>query len=52
LPLIDETDVAHVERAAFRGGWLWFRDDRYHLDLDVVGRDQIQMSGPGGLPGR
>ena len=48
---IDGTDVARLERAAFRGGWLWLNGDHYYLDLDVgTGWDNIQVSGPGDLP--
>jgi hypothetical protein len=44
---IDGTEVAFLDRATFRGGWLSRSDDTYYLDVDVGQRDHIQISWPG-----
>lgn len=44
---VDGAVVARLERATFRGGWLWFSNSHYYLDLDLGRSDPIQVSGSG-----
>ena len=47
---VDGAEIARLDRARFRGAWLWFAEGRYHLDLDLGLPDPIQVSGPGDIP--
>jgi hypothetical protein len=47
---VDGTEVARLERASFRGGWLWLTDGHYYLKLDVGQPNEIEVSGPGDYP--